>query len=257
MSPRFAHISSIAARTSQFVAVRGTLENNQPSREGLSEASRMYWSVRIMVSPPKSHQRLCMSESRYGCSWCQSKVQSSASSVMHWKSRRLTGWRLCVRSCVPISGHGPSTHCIVATHRDGFDIRILNQTSRSRPGTRPASHQQAHACPWFRKQHGRAMPSYQGAIGAQKEWKKTMLRKLTNNEASAEWKLRQEDGGTGWRLERAGVLKVNLEDRKGHSITSACRAGVLRCGTTLARTAALDVDNFLQTRPPPNDPRNP
>lgn len=26
----------------------------------------MYWSVRMMVSPPKSHQRLCMSESRYG-----------------------------------------------------------------------------------------------------------------------------------------------------------------------------------------------
>lgn len=26
----------------------------------------MYLSVRMMVSPPKSHQRLCMSESRYG-----------------------------------------------------------------------------------------------------------------------------------------------------------------------------------------------
>ena len=53
--------------TSQLVAVRGTRENSQPSREGLSEASRMYLSVRIIVSPPKSHQRLCMSESRYGC----------------------------------------------------------------------------------------------------------------------------------------------------------------------------------------------
>lgn len=52
--------------TSQFVAVSGTRENIQPSREGLSEASRMYLSVRMMVSPPKSHQRLCMSESRYG-----------------------------------------------------------------------------------------------------------------------------------------------------------------------------------------------
>lgn len=99
-------------------------------------------------------------------------------------------------------------------------------------------------------------PSYQGAIGAPKEWMKTMLRKLTNNEASAEWTRRQEDDGTGWRLERAGVLKVNLGDRKGHSITSACRAGVLRCGTTLASSAALDVANFLQTSPPPNDARS-
>jgi hypothetical protein len=54
-------------RTSQFVAVRGTREKSQPSREGLSDERRMYWSVRMMVSPPKSHQRLCMSESRYGC----------------------------------------------------------------------------------------------------------------------------------------------------------------------------------------------
>jgi hypothetical protein len=54
-------------RTSQFVAVSGTRENIHPSLDALSEASRMYLSVRMMVSPPKSHQRLCMSESRYGC----------------------------------------------------------------------------------------------------------------------------------------------------------------------------------------------
>jgi hypothetical protein len=50
--------------TSQFVAVSGTRENIHPVREGLSEARRMYLSVRTMVSPPKSHQRLCISESR-------------------------------------------------------------------------------------------------------------------------------------------------------------------------------------------------
>lgn len=55
-----------STKISQFVAVRGTLEKIQPSREGLSDASRMYLSVRMIVSPPKSHHRLCMSESRYG-----------------------------------------------------------------------------------------------------------------------------------------------------------------------------------------------
>ena len=54
-------------RTSQFVAVNGTREKIQPSREGLSDARRTYLSVRMMVSPPNSHQRLCMSESRNGC----------------------------------------------------------------------------------------------------------------------------------------------------------------------------------------------
>ena len=87
-------------RTSQFVAVRGTRENSQPSREGLSDERRMYWSVRMMVSPPKSHQRLCMSESRYG--WSRVRVCSYVGA--RW-CRRLTGSRLCVRSYVPVSIH--------------------------------------------------------------------------------------------------------------------------------------------------------
>jgi hypothetical protein len=142
------------------VAVRGTLENNQPSREGLSEASRMYLSVRIMVSPPKSHHRLCMSESRYGYSWRQSKAQTSASSSSCGKMGRLTGSRLCVRSYGPVSNSGPSTRRVVATHRDGFDIRVFSQPSRPCPCARQAPHQQTQACPWSRKQHGRTTSSY-------------------------------------------------------------------------------------------------
>lgn len=84
--------------TSQLVAVRGTRENSQPSREGLSEASRMYLSVRIIVSPPKSHQRLCMSESRYGCVRCQGMFGWGWCWAWPAEDMRLTGSRLCVRS---------------------------------------------------------------------------------------------------------------------------------------------------------------
>jgi len=73
--------------TSQFVAVNGTFENIHPLWDGRSEASRMYLrgcgqrmaqiasrgtgaylSALIIVSPPKSNHRLCISVSRYGCS---------------------------------------------------------------------------------------------------------------------------------------------------------------------------------------------
>jgi hypothetical protein len=88
-----------ARRTAQFVAVRGTLEKIQPSREGLSDARRTYLSVRMIVSPPKSHHRLCMSESRYGC-----RGQTLASD-MFLQRMRLTGSRLCVRNYTLLSAH--------------------------------------------------------------------------------------------------------------------------------------------------------
>lgn len=47
--------------------------------------------------------------------------------------------------------------------------------------------------------------------------------------------------------------KLRLGVWKGHSITPACNAGVLGCGTTLASSAALDVDNFSTREPLPND----
>jgi hypothetical protein len=50
--------------TSQFVAVNGTLEKIHPFLEPNSPVSLTYLSVRMTVSPPKSHQRLCISESR-------------------------------------------------------------------------------------------------------------------------------------------------------------------------------------------------
>jgi hypothetical protein len=99
-----------ATRTSQFVAVNGTRENIQPSREALSEASRTYLSVRMMVSPPKSHHRLCMSESRYGYA-CQYGCVVLTIVVYICNRRRLTGSRLCVRNYVSVSMCSRMSHC--------------------------------------------------------------------------------------------------------------------------------------------------
>lgn len=82
--------------TSQLVAVKGTRENIHPVREGLSDARRTYWSVRMMVSPPNSHHRLCMSESRYGYAVCVSMRPTSIHDRL--QVGRLTGSRLCVRN---------------------------------------------------------------------------------------------------------------------------------------------------------------
>jgi hypothetical protein len=115
-------------RTSQLVAVKGTLENSQPSREGLSEDSRTYWSVLMIVSPPKSHQRLCISESRYGCA--RSEGIHGCAPLRVCACGGVGDLRAPGCECVAmrsVSG-GYQQLQLVHTYRDGLDVGVLNQT---------------------------------------------------------------------------------------------------------------------------------
>jgi hypothetical protein len=179
-----------------------------------------------MVSPPNSHQRLCMSESRYGCSRSAS-AQACISYFGLWVNvrRRLTASRLCVRSYTLLALFSPRAHsCLTGI---ALISGCSDKPKELTPTKLPASSKQLHACENMinqsntfhpRQPHSQIQPRRglgarmskfrvleqvreRRAIGSparRKERKKTQLQQGEKTTRTEEWTRRGTWMGSAW-----------------------------------------------------------
>jgi hypothetical protein len=100
---------------------------------GAYSQGRIYWSVRTIVSPPKSYHRLCMSESRYG--WRETSVQS--------RRKNEAGVIVPGRECVSVAKEyrqhrRPQRDC--STEQRTAMLLTLSSSASIRPQANVASH---------------------------------------------------------------------------------------------------------------------